>query len=99
MPLCDLPGGARLERKIEGVHPAHRDVRSVLKWVEALAADADHAIALVTAVTKGPSLVTEGVRAKLCKLVEADCVMDVVSLPERRQRSVWPGVGCFHPKA
>lgn len=84
MSLRALPGGARLAGCIERAHPADRGVRAVLDWIEAAAADGDHALDLAAAAADETSLLTVDVRSKIQKLIDGDCLLDLIEPPVRR---------------
>lgn len=86
--LDELPGGSKVAKKVGRVHPSKRTVKFVLRAVEAQAADDDHAVELVQAVSNDKTLLTTDVSTKLSSLLDAGCLLDIVHVDHSRP-SIW----------
>lgn len=91
--LQDVPGGALVAKKIERVHPARLTARTVLAWIEAVAADETHVMDLVRSVCDSKSPANPSVRAKLAHTMDLGCIMDMITVQVPSQAS-WRK-GCF----
>lgn len=83
-----LPGGDRIAKKLRKIHASKRTVRKVLDEVEKQAADDEHAVDLINALSDDGELVPRPTRDDLISLIQSDCVTKVLSL---KAKSVFKG--------
>ena len=82
--VTDVPGGDRVQKKLEKMHVAKRTVRRVLDEVEMQAADEQHANDLLVALSNATALLPAGTRESLASLLQSNCVVDVLSIKAKK---------------